>query len=1046
MRIGILGTLSVSGAEIGGARVRALLVRLALDPGRVVTYERLAEDLWPDDTPEHPPAALQSLVSRLRRQAPGLVRSHPSGYLLDVPREAVDAWEFERLTRAGRATSADPVEAGSLLRRALSLWRGPALADVAGLPFATAPAARLDELRAVALEGRIAADLAVRPGRRAGVPAPEELIAEIEEAVAAHPLREPLHALRVRALLAGGRRADALAAFERIRRRLADELGVDPGPELREAHLAALREDGAGPPVREGNLPAAVTSFVGRRADVLRVRELLGRARLVTLTGPGGAGKTRLAVEAARGLAGEVWLVELAPVTDPAGVAAAVRAMLPLPAPGVGDGRRDALEALVADLRGFGGVVVLDNCEHVVAEAARVAGRLLAGVPGLRILATGREALDIPGEHLHPVLPLELPAVGATVEEARACGAVALFADRAAAVRPGFAVDDAGVADVVRVCRELDGMPLAIELAAARLRSMPLPRLVEGLGGRLAFRGGRTAEPRHRTLRAVIGWSWDLLDPEEQALLRRLSVFAGGVTAESVGRVCGGGARVPALLASLADKSLVVVVERAAEIRYRLLETVRSYAAERLVESGEADETRARHARHFLEVAEAVEPLLRGREQSRVLAVLDAERGDLDAALELALASGDGRAALRMMMARFWSWMMRGRRREAAERARAVLGVVGGVAPEGLEVAHALCALVAPGDPYLVNGTPGAERALRVVEESGHPAALWSWMGATAYAGGAGEIRRRAAAAVERFEGHPDAWKRATALLVGGIVEFEYGRPGEGAAEARLREALGVFGGLGDRWGLALAHYWLSFVVENRGDAAGAREWKEEAAALAEVIGGGEGLPGPVMLRVRLGRLRACAGDVEGAAAELRRVGEVAERLADPVAVGRVRHALGEVARRRGRPEEAEPLLAEALGLLEGRAGAPPQLAALVRMEMGRVRAARGDAAGAREWMRRAVELSGPSGDATVRAAVLEAAAVVFAEDPARAAALAGAAQALRGLADTAGTADPEVLAVVAKAAAGLGEAGCREALARGAGLAHPEDLLAGQA
>ncbi|MEU6409261.1 BTAD domain-containing putative transcriptional regulator [Microbispora sp. NPDC046933] len=1012
MRIGILGPLRVTDAPIRGARLRVLLIRLALEPGEVVTAQRLADDLW-EEPPANPVAALHSLVSRLRRELRkglqeglrGAVVSHPAGYLLDVPPQEVDAAEFERLVRAGRAER-DPRRAAVLLRSALSLWRGAALADAADLPFARVAAARLEELRLSALEARTTADLAVADPTAAGA-----LVAELEETVAAHPLREPFHALLVRALCAAGRRGDALEAFERVRLRLADELGVDPGPELRAAHLEALREP---PPARvvrsvRGNVPAPVTGLVGRREDVARVRSLLSAARLVTLTGPGGAGKTRLAVEVAGGLAAAsgVWLVELAAVGDPAAVAAVVRATIPPAVP-----KRDApeldrdvagrpaaspLDALVEALAGRELVLVLDNCEHVVGGAAAVAERLLAGVPGMRILATSREPLDVPGEHLHPVRPLALPGCGVDAARALEFPAVALFAERASAARPGFVVDDSVVADVVAVCRELDGLPLAIELAAARLRSFTLRQLAEAVGERLTLRGSRTAGPRHRTLRAVIDWSWGLLSPAERVALRRLSVFAGGATAEAALRVCGADLET---VVSLADKSLVVVAEpdgpadRGERVRYRLLETVRAYAAERLEEAGEARAMRDRHLGFFLESAEEAEPGLRTADQLRLLAMLDAERGNLDAALGHAVRTGQERPALRLFTARLWAWTVRGRGDEAAGWARAIRAALGEAAPPGLELPHALCALLASDGPY------ASPEALRVVEESGHPVALWAWVVGARPSGGGVEHWRRALAAKRAFGDHEDPWARATALLMGGIGEFEYGRAGAGAAEAWLREALAGYRALGDRWGLSLTLYWLSLAAENRGDAAEALTLLEEAAELAGLVGGMEAIPVPLMLRVRLAQLRARTGDLAGAERELARAGEVAGRTRDRVALARVRQAAGEVARRRGALGEAEGLLVEALELAGGQAGVPAQFLATVQVELARVRAECGDREAAWRSLRSALESSGRAGDETVRAMVLEAVAEWCAGggDLSRAALLAGAARALRGL------------------------------------------------
>ncbi|MER5646072.1 BTAD domain-containing putative transcriptional regulator [Streptosporangium sp. NPDC002524] len=1088
MRVGILGPLRVDGGpphehgtEIHGARLRVLLVRLALDPGRVVTAERLIDDLWPEGPPDHPANALQSLVSRLRRRLPGAVASHPAGYLLDLPREAVDAWVFERLAAEGRAASGDPASAGSLLREALSLWRGPALADASALPFAAAPATRLEELRLSALRARFDADLALGRGP----------VAELEEVVAAHPLGEPFHARLVLALLAEGRRTEALAAYERIRLRLAEELGMDPGPELRDAHLTALRggspraaagdrterreraepgehgeprehEERAGP--RE-NLPARLTSFVGRRAELARLGELLGTARLVTLTGPGGVGKTRLAIETAASLdvPDGVWLVELAPLSHPSGVAAAVQATLsgsglladrpaapwtgadPGGVPGEAasadvQGDHGSLERLASALRGRAPVLVLDNCEHVIDEAARVADRLLAASGGLRILATSREPLDITGESLHPVLPLGLPAPDAGPEEALACPAVALFGDRAAAALPGLRVDGDTVADVVRVCRELDGIPLAIELAAARLRSLGVGQLADMIGDRLAFRGSRTAQPRHRTLRAVIDWSWDLLGPDERTLLRRMSVFSGGATVEAVERVCGYGVDV---VASLVDRSLVAVVaapRAGGEVRYRLLETLRRYAAEKLEEAGETGRSRDGHLRYFVELAEAEEPSLRTGDQLRGLAVLDAAQGDLDAALDHAISSGDGDSALRMIVARLWYWMMRGGRGEAGAWASAVLAAVGDEPPPGRGLAHALCVLAAP------TGTPvtGARsRALETLRGADHPAALGSWAIVNGYTAGTAEAHGRAMAAVGRFGGHPDPWMRATARLMGGIVEFEYGRAGAARAEELLRPAVDDYRLTGDRWGLSMAFYWLSLVAENRGDTAGALSLLEEAVTPATEIGGLEAVPGPIMVQVRLCRLRFRAGDLAGAEAELARAEATVSRAGDPVATARVRHVQGELALRREDTERAGSLLGEALGLLRGRPTASPQLVALINVEIARVHRARGEPDAARSPLRRALESVAPSGDETVRASVLEEVAEWHAStgDLESASVLLGAALTLRGIDRIDRTADPAVRALAARAAEVLGEDLRRAAHARGATLCDPESF-----
>ncbi|MCP2335799.1 BTAD domain-containing putative transcriptional regulator [Actinomadura rupiterrae] len=597
--------------EISGARLRVLLTRLALEPGRMIPAERLIDDLWEDEPPAGAPNALQSLVSRLRavigREA---IESGPGGYRLAVPREAVDAHVFETRVRAAR-TITDARTRASALRAALGLWRGPALADAAHLPFAAAPSARLDELRRAAIEDRAAADLEL--GRHL------DLVPELQALAAADPLREPLRALLIRALYAAGRQADALTEYESLRTALADTLGVDPSPALEELHLAVLRQDPSlngvrpepdpvledGPTPPAGNLRAQLTSFIGRDDDLRRVAGMLARGRFVTLTGPGGAGKTRLSQEAGRRATGlvpdGVWFVPLASVTDPSEVPSAVLSALglrevtlvatssgwltahdppePTPdtpprpadpaaspagnagfsaagdaAPGhtpaeaagrpAGDAAprsaADATSRLAVALAGRQTLIILDNCEHLLDAAARLADRLLAACPGVRILATSREPLGVTGEALYPVEPLEQPPPDASAELAMEFPAVRLFADRAAAVSPGFAVTSENVADTVRICRALDGMPLAIELAAARLRALTLGQVADRLDDRfrLLRAGSRTALPRHRTLRAVVEWSWDLLDARERAIWRRLAAFPGGADLEAAEAVC----------------------------------------------------------------------------------------------------------------------------------------------------------------------------------------------------------------------------------------------------------------------------------------------------------------------------------------------------------------------------------------------------------------------------------------------------------------------------------------------------------------------------
>ncbi|MER5646556.1 BTAD domain-containing putative transcriptional regulator [Streptosporangium sp. NPDC002524] len=698
MRFDILGPtrIRLDGGRVvvvGGQGMRALLVMLLLDAGRVVITERLIGGLYGDDPPASAANALQSQVSRLRRAlgVQEMVEFHPAGYRLAADPGTVDAHRFERLAAEGRraVASGEHGRAVELLGEALSLWRGPALADVAEAPFAQAPSARLERLRLDCVEDRVQAELEL--GRH------RELVAELQELTAAHPFRERLYGQLMRALYGSGRQAEALEVYEGARRILGEEFGVDPSAELAAVHLAVLRADpaltgaltgastgvaadGAGPgPVRSG-LWAPLTSFVGRESEMSRLRALLGEARLVTLVGPGGAGKTRLAGEVAARERGDVCFVELAPVLGEGEAAQAVLGALgardagllpargrPVPAP---------LDRLVAVLADRPVLLVLDNCEHLVAEVAELADRLLAVCPGLRVLVTSREALGITGEVLHPVAPLPVPRTGTAAGEALTYPAVRLFADRAAAVRPGFRVDDANVEQVLGICHALDGLPLALELAAARLRSLPVAEVASRLDDRfrLLSRGSRTALPRHQTLRAVVAWSWDLLDDDERSLAGRLTVFVGGATLEAAGRVCGlREDEAVDLLSSLAEKSLV---ERVGE-RYRMLETIRAYCAERLAETGETEARREAHAAYYADLAATADSHLRDAGQLEWLRRLDEERDDLHAALRWAVDTGRIARGLRLLAGLAMYWWLRGRRSEGAALAADLLAAIG---------------------------------------------------------------------------------------------------------------------------------------------------------------------------------------------------------------------------------------------------------------------------------------------------------------------------------------------------------------------------------
>ncbi|MFF2194120.1 BTAD domain-containing putative transcriptional regulator [Streptomyces sp. NPDC058157] len=689
MRFSILGeTLARrddgTGIPLGGPARRALLTLLLVRPREVVAAERLADELAPDGAVSA--HALQSQVSRLRAAlGPAVIERAGAGYRAAVDPEDVDAGRFERLAREGRAALAaeDPVRAVKLLRGALELWRGPALADLAHLTHLTegdtarTVSARLEELRLGAVEDRIEAELRLGGHR--------EAVAELRELTARHPLRERLAALLIRALSAEGGQAQALAAYEETRGRLADELGSDPSAELVALHRELLDFD---PSPAQARPPAQLTSFVGRSDEVAEVAGLLRAARLVTLVGPGGVGKTRLSVEAAGAAADDVCFVELAPLREGAGLPAAVLAALGLRENGLrlDGGGQGPLERLATALADRTLLLVLDNCEHLVEEAAALAGRLLARCPRLRILATSREPLAVTGEHLWQVRPLDEAA------------AVRLFTERASAVRRGFT---AAPEPVERICAALDRLPLAIELAAARLRTMDVEDLAQRLDDRLgmaAARGNRGAAERHRTLRAVVAWSWDLLSAPEQRAARRFTVFPAGATARAALEVCGAGGAgpEPEVLESLVDKSLL---ELAGGGRLRMLETVRAYGAERLREAGEASATGAAHARYVLELARTAEPRLRGPGQPEWLERLAAGHGDLEAALAWAAGEGRWETALELLAAASGYLWIRGVSGSVAARAAAVLDAVGDAPPAGLGEEFAACVLLAAAGP-----------------------------------------------------------------------------------------------------------------------------------------------------------------------------------------------------------------------------------------------------------------------------------------------------------------------------------------------------------
>ncbi|MBF9127952.1 winged helix-turn-helix domain-containing protein [Plantactinospora sp. S1510] len=1047
MRIGLLGPLVVLGddgrtVDVSGARLRRLLIRLALDTGQLVTADALIDAVWGETRSAGAANALQTLVFRLRRTLPEPARlgGRSGAYRLDVAPEQLDSVEFERLAAAGSeaVASGEPAVAAKLLDEALALWRGPAFADVADADFVQAPAARLTDLRLTAVEDRIEADL--QRGGGAG------LVARCTELTAAHPLRERPYGLLMRALRDAGRPGEALRAYQDLRRTLAEELGVDPSAELAALHTTILRAEN-GP---RGNLRAPLTSFVGRDADVARLTGLLQQSRLVTLVGPGGVGKTRLATETARANAGRApdggWLVELAPVRRPEEVPRALAEALRLRVPS-GPGGGDLLGRLLEALADKRLLIVLDNCEHLVSECARIADALLGGCPELRILATSREPLAITGETLCPVAPLSTPPGAVDTAGALTFPAVRLFADRAAAVQPAFAVTPATVPDVVRICRRLDGLPLAIELATARLRTLPVDQVAARLGDRfrLLTGGSRVALPRHRTLRAVVEWSWGLLGPDEQRLARWFSVFLDGATLDTVEAVCAGAsagavrAGTPAApdtpvapddqavleaLGGLVDKSLVTF----ADGRYRMLETIRDYATERLDEAGEADRARTAHAAHFLRLAETADPALRGPDQVRWLARLSADRENLGAALRWAVDSADAPTAVRLAAALCRFWSLRSAHDEAATWLARCLAVPGTTPARPRAVALAYHALfrIGPGD---LAGNRAALAEAEALDGLADPFVALAGPLSAVYAGDDELAWSRLPAVLA----HPDPWASTAGLALRGSLRTKLGD--SAAGERDYAAALTGFRAIGDRWGIGIAVAGLAESSALRGDHAAAIGHLEEALRLATELGARDDT---TQMSFRLGLLRCRAGDLAGARADLDRAAREARLAGFPARQVLLSLGTAELARRSGdliTAEQAYRGAVEALAATGQVVRAELRAPALLGLAL--TATSRGNPTAARGYVRELLSAvtSGRNRPGLADAGVALAGIVLAEGDPAGTAYLLGLAEAIRGVP---AVGDPDVAATAESARTVLGQeyraahaAGAREPLER---------------
>jgi predicted ATPase/DNA-binding SARP family transcriptional activator len=864
MQFGILGPLEVlhDGVrlQLGGVRRRAVLARLLLDVGRPVSADRLIDDVWADEPPATARKNLQKYVLELRRLlTEPVLTTVAGGYLLDVTPDQVDARRFERLTEAGEYDAA------------LGLWRGEVLADLSAYGFVAAERVRLGELRFLAQQGRIEQNLASGEHERA--------VAELAEAVDAHPHRERLVELYMLALYRSGRQGEALGAFRAYRDRLADELGVEPGARVRELQVSILRQepDLQPPPVTawvprtarsDGNLPRGLTSFVGRESELDALAQRLADNRLVTVTGPGGIGKTRLALEMAHRSAAAydegAWLVDLAEVGAdeqvPAAVAAALRC----------DARHapDVLTAIEGRLSGSGTTLaILDNCEHVVVACADLLRRILRSCPGVTVLATSRRPVGVEGEYVLPLSSL------------RDEDCVQLFVDRAR--RTGQLADDGWTArEVSDLCRRLDGLPLAIELAASQLRVLSLAELAAHVDERLTFHGtGERSSPRQGSLQDMVAWSHSLLPGTAQRVFARCGVFLGSLSLAGAEAVCAdlglGPAELRRHVTTLVDHSLLLRIgDGGTDSRYRLLETLRLFAIERLAETGELDEIRRAHAAYLRDVADEAGRRVHGPDERIWHGRIEVEAPNLETALAWA-AAHDWCLAVDLAVALWPYW-------DAGWGERAAVAYLEGLLAQPPRDDHRLA---------------------------------WAYMVAADMAANQGDARKSvpwARRAVRMFDNLPDGQDdergRCCSLVALGAALGSEGTLEEAAAV--LAEATEIADRLGDDTMAARSLNRRHFVAARQGDHAAAEEWGRQELARWARVGSARG-EATALRHLAVTAYRF--GELDRAHDLCERALKIWREVEDPAAVAHVHTTLGDIANERGETSRATALYRAAL-------------------------------------------------------------------------------------------------------------------------------------
>jgi predicted ATPase/DNA-binding SARP family transcriptional activator len=890
-----------------------VLAVLALHANEVVPIDRLVEDVWSGEPPPSAVGTLQRYISHLRHALEGLpaaIETRGPGYVLTIDPELIDARRFERLVESARSvSSSSPRAAIERVDEALVCWRGAPLADFAYHEFALPEVTRLEELRLNAIEVRIDATLELGRYR--------DLVPELEALVAQHPLREGFRGQLMRALHASGRRADALRVYRDGRERLVEELGLEPGSELQRLEQAILLQDPSvepveAPRVAEGNLPVETTTFVGRGADISEVVARLDRSRLVTLTGPGGSGKTRLALrvaaQRAEAFPGGVWLVELGALADGELVAREVANQLGIH----DDNSADPTELIASSLANRRCLVVLDCCEHLLDAVARLVDRVLKAGEEPRILATSREPIGVAGETPWPVLPLAIPPRQLDVSRlgiVEEYDAARLFVDRAG-LMAGFVATDRDAEAIAEICRRLDGIPLAIELAAARTRVLTPGELAARLDDRFALLtdGARTALPRHRTLRATVEWSYDLLTSAEQAVLDRLSVFAGAFGLDDAEAVCADETFSPSevvdAVASLVNKSLLGRADTDTDqTAYRLLDTIRQFGAERLAASPVERAIRDRHAAHYLSVASTTGPLVRGPDARTALDALEARHDDLRAALSWLLAHNRGDDAQCLAASLVWFWDTR----YYADEGRQWLDRALACAPDKTE----WWVKAAAGAAFLAWLVDDFEAAARWCDEGLARCEESEVVGRARLQAIRAEVTRnlendpilatrQALEAAALFREAGDVWGEANVNRLLTLVATDRGALAD--ALTYSTECLRLFELSGDREGIAGARSLLAGCARDAGDFARARGLYEDSLVHFDEIG--EPLGAALMIR-SLATLAVMEGDYERADRLARESLRRNERLGAVRGVGESCLVLADAALAEGRLAEA---------------------------------------------------------------------------------------------------------------------------------------------